>query len=122
MNTFTITLEQCEFFGYHGIYDEEKSNGNNFLVDVTVVINSKNFENLQSLDATLDYQIIYKIVQKRMAVATLLLEKIVLDIALEIEKVFNDLVEITTTIYKSKPPLGGVCKSSKVSYCKKINA
>lgn len=122
MNTFTITLEQCAFFGYHGIHEEEQRNGNDFIVDVTIVINSKDFEDARSLDSTIDYQIIYKIVQERMSIATPLLETIALKIVEDIEKSFSNILEIATTIYKKNPPLGGLCKSSKVTYCKKINA
>jgi dihydroneopterin aldolase len=119
MNTFTITLDQCAFFAYHGIYDVERRDGNDFFVDVSVVINARSFEQSGNLSHTVDYQVIYKIVEQKMTVATPLLETIAIGIVKDIEESFNNILEVCITIYKSKPLLGGICKSSKVTYSKK---
>jgi len=36
----SIRITGLELFGYHGVYDHEKQNGQRFLVDLTVWIDS----------------------------------------------------------------------------------
>ena len=59
-NTFIITIPKLKLFGYHGCYDKEKEEGQEFEINMRITIQTKNtfYDELDlrdSLDNTLDY-------------------------------------------------------------------
>lgn len=118
MNTFSIQLVSCEFFAYHGIFEQERINGNTFWVDITVEIDASLFEENALLQNTIDYQDLYTIVADRMNVPTPLLETISLNIANDISLKLTQCKTIEVSIIKNNPPIQGKCKHSKVTYTK----
>ena len=51
----SIRIIGLELFGYHGVYDHEKQNGQRFLVDLAVWIDAENASVSDDLSQTLDY-------------------------------------------------------------------
>ena len=51
----TITLAGVEVFAHHGVYEEERKNGQTFIVDVTVTIDLRAAGQNDDLAATLHY-------------------------------------------------------------------
>ena len=86
-----ISLEKLVFFGYHGVYAEEKNIGNTFEVDVAIDFPTPP-KNIHQLDQTIDYVQVYGIVKKWMDQPTALLETIVGNIADDILKDFLILI------------------------------
>ena len=120
MNTFQIGLDRCEFFAYHGIHDFERQQGNKFWVTLSVCVDAHKFEQQQTLGNTIDYQILYDITAKRMAVPTPLLESLAMMIANDIAAIYHPYICITVEICKHKPPIGGECQQSRVVFTKKF--
>ncbi len=58
-----ILLEGLRFFGYHGLYPEERTLGQRFLVDVVAELDLRNAGKLDELDATINYQSLYTVVR-----------------------------------------------------------
>ncbi|MFT3681102.1 MAG: dihydroneopterin aldolase [Ferruginibacter sp.] len=114
----TIHLHALEFFAYHGLYEDEKKVGNNFIVDVTVEIDAD--EKITALSQTVDYVILYEIIHKRMQRATKLLETVAQDLAEEMHLADNRIKSIAVTIKKLTPPIpnfrGSVSVSLKKTY------
>lgn len=117
---FTIQLRDLHFKSFHGLYAEEKILGNNFIVNVTVKYQSEN-ELICSLDKTINYENIFKIVAQRMSVATELLETLTTQIATEILNSFLLVEEVEISITKQNPPIEKFIGNVVVSYHKKRN-
>jgi dihydroneopterin aldolase len=60
------------FHAFHGLYEEEKKNGNNFVVNVDIEVDTDGI--ISDLQQTVDYVEVFQLIQKRMLQATPLLE------------------------------------------------
>jgi len=96
-----ISLTNLEFFGYHGLYLEEKKVGNTFFVDIHVHLKT-NEAIIDQIDQTIDYVEIYNLVRDIMLVPTPLLETLVGTIAEVILKRYPIVEKIQVAITKQK--------------------
>ncbi len=96
-----ISLTNLEFFGYHGLYEEEKKVGNNFFVDVHIYFNT-NENIIECLDQTIDYVEIYNLIRGIMLIPTPLLETLVGTIADKILKQYPIVENLQVAITKQK--------------------
>ena len=80
-----ISLDKLVFFGYHGLYAEEKKLGNTYIVDVVIDFTAKK-SNIDNLDQTIDYVHVYALIKKWMEIPTPLLETLVGNMADDILK------------------------------------
>ena len=96
-----ISLTNLEFFGYHGLYLEEKKVGNTFFVDVHVHLKT-NEAIIDQIDQTIDYVEIYNLVRDIMLVPTPLLETLLGTIAEVILKRYPIVEKIQVAITKQK--------------------
>ena len=71
-----ISLDNLVFFGYHGLYAEEKKLGNTYIVDVIIDFTPKQ-SSIHHLGQTIDYVQVYALIKKWMAIPTPLLETLV---------------------------------------------
>jgi dihydroneopterin aldolase len=71
-----ISLDKLVFFGYHGLYAEEKKLGNTYIVDVVIDFTPKK-SIIDNLDQTIDYVHVYALIKKWMEIPTPLLETLV---------------------------------------------
>lgn len=99
----TIQLHNLEFFAYHGLYEFEKMNGNNFLVDAVISIEAN--EQITDINQTVDYVKMYEIISKRMQIATPMLETIAQDLIASIYATDNRIKTIEINIKKLAPPI-----------------
>jgi len=99
----TIHLEQILFRSYHGLYEDERINGNDFLVDVTVMYHPSG--SINRIEETINYADVFELVRKRMAIATPLLETVAMDIAGLILVDFKIAEKVRITIKKLNPPI-----------------
>ena len=68
-----ISLDNLVFFGYHGLYAEEKKLGNTYIVEVIIDFTAKQ-SSINHLEQTIDYVHVYGLIKKWMAIPTPLLE------------------------------------------------
>ena len=120
MNTICIQLNDCEFFAYHGLYEQEQKEGNTFWVTIKVLIDATTFESSGSLSDTVDYQKLYEIAFARMQTPTPLLEQLAIFIANDIAISNPQSISIDIHICKKAPPIGGNCRSSEVRYSRVV--
>jgi len=71
-----ISLDKLVFFGYHGLYAEEKKLGNTYIIDVLIDFTPKQ-SSINHLEQTIDYVQVYALIKKWMAIPTPLLETLV---------------------------------------------
>lgn len=101
-----IRLQDIELQAYHGVYPEEKQKGNLFLVNVSLAIPDTLGVKTDMLTDTIDYQSVYDIVCREMAIPSNLLEHVAGRIKENIRLLCPN-AEITVRISKKNPPLGG---------------
>ena len=111
-----ILLENMEFYAYHGCFSEEQIIGNHFLMDVSFEYNTSKAEESDFLEDTIDYQAIYEIIKKEMAIPSKLLEHVGRRIITAIEKQFPDVSQIHLKITKCNPPIGGKMSGVSVEF------
>ncbi len=61
-----ISLKGMVFYGYHGVNDSEKQDGQSFVVDVDLGLNLHNAGQTDLLRDTIDYSAVYKVVENIM--------------------------------------------------------
>lgn len=110
----SIHLHNVIIHAYHGVFAEEKVLGNDFLIDVTVTYQPSKYP-ITSLKDTIDYVAVYELVQKRMRIATPLLETVASEIALEILAQFSLSETVDISIQKQHPPIPAFQGSTGVS-------
>jgi 7,8-dihydroneopterin aldolase/epimerase/oxygenase len=108
-----ISLEGLEFFAYHGYYPEEQNKGNTFSVDIKV-ISEMDPSDVNDLQKTINYELIFAIVEKEMERTTPLLETVTARILDEIFIQFIQVQQAEVAVSKFNPPIKGKCARAKV--------
>lgn len=115
----SIHLHNVIIFAYHGLYDYETANGNNFELNLTV--NYQPQASIINISQTINYVDVFDIVNNRMQIATPLLETVVMDIAEQILAQYSITDEVFIAIKKMQPPINNFNGTVGVSYVLKRN-
>lgn len=111
-----IKLDQMAFFAYHGCFEEERKVGNDFLVDVVIKTNTEKPEGSDNIKDALNYQEVYWVVEKEMAIPSNLLEHVAKRIMNALFAKFSaQILHLQVTVRKMNPPLGGKLESVSVT-------
>lgn len=104
--TDTISITGLRLKGYHGVFDSEKQDGQEFVIDLDVHLDLSRAGESDDLSHTLDYSVLVDQVAKRVTGAPVDL----------IEKLANDILEIVwshpqptravATVHKPQAPVG----------------
>lgn len=100
----TVELKDLRFFAHHGISEEERLTGNEYIVNLEVMYDpgDSDFDNL---DDVVNYETVFEIVRKRMMVPTPLLEKVANSIIRKIHHKLSSVQEIRISIHKVQAPI-----------------
>lgn len=109
----TIGLEQVHFHAFHGLYPEEAVIGNEFIVDVHVTIPGT--QRVDSISETVNYQGLYNVVKKIMAIPQPLLEQVVYNMSDAIKQKYPEIQRSIVSLRKMNPPMGASVRNSVVS-------
>jgi len=115
-NVYTIYLNNLHFHAYHGLFEEEKIIGNEFIVNVEIVL--LNEQIISDLKQSIDYSKVYEIIKDLMNTPTPLLETLVVNISNAIYTFDNNIKEISIKIEKKHPPIQNFIGNVAVSYKK----
>ncbi|MCH5236049.1 MAG: dihydroneopterin aldolase [Muribaculaceae bacterium] len=115
MMEYKISLNNLLFYAYHGVMEEERKNGNEFRVSLSVFIPYNNEIALDDIDATVSYADLYEIVKEEMAKPKNLLETVAQRIVLDIKSNFPQIKRGEVTIEKMHPPIPGILGTASVS-------
>lgn len=106
MGEFIIELKGLQFYSFHGLYDEEKKIGGEFVVDVLAKLDSSHHE-VSSIKETVNYAEVFAIVKKEMDHPRELLETLTQAISKKIHDKFSSIIEIEVRVEKKGPPIAG---------------
>ena len=115
----TVALHDLHFFFYHGVLEEEKKIGNNYVVNVSLEFH-ENAEVITHISGTIDYEEVYNIIRRRMSIPTPLLETVAMEAGNQIHNEFPDLKSIAVAIRKMHPPIEGIQGAAEVTWQKKF--
>lgn len=114
MRVYTVSLEDMEFFCYHGCREDEKINGNTFMVDFKGTFRSDAGQT-DALEDTINYGDVYRVIKAQMQIRSNLLEHVACRIADTISAEFPAYEAIEVTVSKKNPPVDGPCSWSRVT-------
>ena len=109
-----IALEGIEFFAYHGYYQEERKIGNKYEVNVEISTDFSRAACQDILSGTVNYEILYKIIQGEMEIPSKVLEHLAKRIIDKIMMEFPEIDSTTIQLSKFNPSVKGVCRKAKV--------
>lgn len=110
----SIHLHQLQIHAYHGLYEEEKVLGNDFVIDLSVEYHPASLPILH-LEETISYVSLFELVKKHMQTATPLLETVISNIALDILAQFSLSEQVHISIRKMHPPIARFTGATGVS-------
>jgi dihydroneopterin aldolase len=103
----TVLLEGVQFYGYHGVNPEERTQGQRFIVDIELSADLRAAGQSDDLTRTIDYSAVYRAVQAIVeGPPRRLLEAVAEEIAATLLADFPART-VTVTIRKPAPPLRG---------------
>lgn len=112
----TIEVKGIQCYAFHGCMPEEKKTGGKFSVDVIIHYNYEKAADTDDLKHTVDYCVIYQIVQQEMAIPSKLIETVAKRIA-QVCKAHYPLSEkIQVKVSKLSPPIHGLVECVSVVY------
>ena len=112
----TICLDNLQFHSFHGLHEEERILGNKFVVNVALSIEAGN--QINAIDQTIDYELLYMIIKTRMEQPTPLLETLAGELADRIMASDQRIKNVSVTIQKKYLPIAGTEGSVSVSCSK----
>lgn len=116
----TIKLNDLYFYSFHGLYEEEKIAGGEFVVNV-VVEYLPQMPVVTSLEETVDYAAIYTIVKEHMQQPTPLLETLAMKMVNSILERFPVIDRVEVSVKKVQPPIKNYSGSTETVYSRKRN-
>lgn len=111
---FTITLQNVHFRAYHGLYPQERVEGNDFIINLSAKYYASQAAVIM-LEHTIDYGALYAMVQQVMAKPVDLLETVVQQIARLILEQYPQVFEVSVTLEKTRPPIADFNGSALVT-------
>ncbi len=112
-----IHLHNLKFYSFHGIYEEEKILGSEFMVDVDISWEETK-EVVEKIIDTVDYVNVFSLVEDRMKIATPLLETVAMQIGKDAHAAYPFLHSITVKIIKLQPGIPGISGSLGITWTK----
>ncbi|MAS39183.1 MAG: dihydroneopterin aldolase [Flammeovirgaceae bacterium] len=106
----SISLNDIKFHSKIGLYDFEKEEGNDFIVNISVHVNDLKYDD--NISSTVDYENIFGIINAEMGKECNLIETVAHNISSRIHSEIKSVNNCKLEIIKVKPPLDGKVGSS----------
>ena len=101
-----ITLNGIKGFGYHGVFDHEAKNGQEFIVDVEMQLDLSHASKSDDLNDTVDYGAVATLVVEEITgVRVQLIERLAGRIADRIKSEYPRISTVVVTVHKPKAPV-----------------
>ena len=102
-----INLEGMQFHAFHGVYPEERKNGQLYRVDFSFHTEIEKASHTDSLADAVDYSQIYTIISEEMKQASNLLEHLAVRIERRLKDSFPSIKQTELKLTKLSPPIDG---------------
>jgi len=111
-----IFIENARIYGRHGVLEQERRVGNEFIVNLSVRVPVSDLMKEDQLAGTVSYAELYEIVAEEMAKPRMLLESVAIGIADKVKSRFPEVKGGWISITKSTPPIAGISGSAGVRH------
>lgn len=112
---YTIELRDIHLYAHHGVMEQERAVGAWFTIDVTLKLDDHSFAYSDSIESTVSYADVYEIICREMKIASNLLEDVCRRIMSRLFDNFASVTDISITLTKDTPPMGGDRLSAAVT-------
>ncbi|UOQ49490.1 dihydroneopterin aldolase [Gracilibacillus caseinilyticus] len=117
-----IYLNKMSFYGFHGVFPEEKKLGQRFQVDLILERDLKKAGETDDLRYSIDYGLVYQVTKDVIeGPAQNLVEKVAEDLSVELFKHFSSLHACTVKVVKPDPPIPGHYESVAIEIFRENN-
>ncbi|MBA7508234.1 Bifunctional folate synthesis protein [subsurface metagenome] len=114
---FRILIKDLNLFGYHGVKESEKKDGQNFRFNIEIFISKSSFLNDDSIENTLNYSEVIKLIKRINSSERFnLLETFSQTVAEDIMKISPLVDKVIVRIEKTSPPIKENLESVGVEY------
>ena len=110
-----LELNDLIFWAHHGCFSEERIIGNRFVVQFSATYDMRKAASSDDLEDAVNYQVICDLIAEQMAIPSNLLECVAKRILDQVTDRFPLLRQVTVSIAKINPPLGGEVGASRVT-------
>ena len=110
----SIRLHDMRFYAYHGVMEQERRVGGEYLVSLQVEADLSRAVNSDSVADTVNYAQLYEVVRCEMAEPSQLLEHVAGRIGQRVLDHFPQVMALTVRVTKCNPPMGADCKGASV--------
>lgn len=114
LQSSTIFIDSLRLHAFHGVMEQERQVGADFLVSLQVHYNICKALETDSLTDTLSYAELCDIVRREMAIPSRLLEHVAGRIAKAVFAQFPQTMAIDLRLVKQNPPMGADCEGAGV--------
>lgn len=105
--TDKMMMERMEFFGYHGVLQEENKLGQRYYVDLTLFLDLSSAGRNDRLTDTVDYVSVYETVKAIVeGKAVQLIETLAETIAAQLLEIYTKIDAVQVKVTKPHPPVG----------------
>lgn len=111
----TIKISGMKFYANHGCFSEEQAIGTHFSVDAVFECNTAVAQKSDNIADTVDYLAVYQVIKAEMSTPSHLLEHVADRIGVALLNNFEAINQLSITVYKLNPPLGGQINSVSVT-------
>lgn len=102
-----IYLENCRFKSHHGVFDEEKVIGGEFVVDLVLTTDFTDSMTSDRIEGTVNYADVYNLLSIEMKKSSNLLEHLASRIIDSIFGYSRSILNVQIKICKTHPPIQG---------------
>ena len=112
-----IVLEDLRFHAYHGVLEQERLTGNDYVVNLRIKNDVTDALTSDDVADTLNYAEVYQLVSQEMAVPSALIERVAGRIGDRLFRRYPRIEEIRLKIVKVNPPMGADGTGAGVEVC-----
>jgi len=102
-----ISVENMEFYAFHGCFAAEAIVGNRFLVDLWIEEDASKSAETDNIDDAVSYFVAYQIVKQQMMIRSNLLEHVCKRILDALYTEMSGIKHAKVKVSKMAPPMGG---------------
>lgn len=103
------------FYAHHGCFEQERIIGTHFCVDLSFEVDTSRAEVSDSIDDTVNYLDVYRVVKEQMEIPSNLLEHVARRVGEAVKGRFPSVISVNVKVSKMNPPLGGQMESVSVA-------
>ena len=111
----SIQLHDMRFYAYHGVMEQERRVGGQYLVTLCVKTDLSRAVVSDSVADTVNYAALYEVVAREMAQPSQLLEHVAGRVAQRVLDDFPQVEQLSIRITKCNPPMGADCQGASVT-------